>query len=212
MQSLDNFELFNIEFDPVLTNNYIKIISNIYKINTTRTVEIFKKTPNIESLINDAKNGDKHKLYEVKKKFNTIYGDILNDTRQQVTNFFKVTHHPIFELPIKILLRIYPNYLDNTNPTKIKYLKLTNCVTVIINKLEMNENVPEICDPSNPEYCLLPKDVEYDFEKYINEKNVVNKNTIMNNSNNNEMSKDKKIILDKLEKKFNNDSNENDEE
>lgn len=169
IQGLDNLELFDIRFDKVITTSYIKIISNIYHINLTKSVaQYFKKEEELKDTLVKAREKNREALYALKNQFNNIYKENLDKTREEVSKFYNLENHKILEIPIKILLRIYPMYLPSTHSVRQKYSILTETVNKLIEKIEVFEKFPELTDPSHPNYSLVPSNIEYDFEAIIN--------------------------------------------
>lgn len=172
VQSLDSKELFMIEFDKAISENYIKIITNIYHLNLTRTYSKYAENPNVEPNIIKAKNGNEQARYTLTQIFNEIYKNELDKTRDEIIQFFGLKKHSLFEIPIKILLRIYPLYLDSNGEVRKKYKQVTDNVNNIINRLELKEEMNEFIDQSDPNYSNKPEDKEFDFSSCLKEENI----------------------------------------
>lgn len=169
MQGLDNFELFDIRFDKAITGSYIKIISNIYHINLTKSIaQYFKKEQELKDTLTKAKDKNRDAIFALRNQFNNIYKANLDKTREEVSKHYNLENHKILEIPIKILLRIYPMYLPKSHSVRQKYSILTETVNKLIERIELFENFPELTDSKHSNYCLVPLNVEYDFEAIIN--------------------------------------------
>ena len=162
-QGLDNKELFNLRFSQNIIDNYIKAISNIYFVNLRKTSQKFKKDIIDDTNKNyDISNPQTKSL--LKKLFNDTYKQFLKETRNQVAEFFGFKKHEVFDVPIKTILRIYPFYLEKTDPIRMQYSKLTETVNKLIDKLEQMNVASIFVDPKHPEYSETPQDKIYDFE------------------------------------------------
>ena len=166
IQGLNNKTIYPLKFSPKITENYIKIISNIYYVNITKTACKFK-----EDVIDTNKFSDSTVDLEgvLERIFNDIYKAFLKETRKKVAEFFGITHHEVFDVPIKTLFRIYPYYLDQDDVTRQKYYKLTEVVNKLIKYLEQRLIIPRFVDPKNSQYCIEPKDEIYDFEEIVSQ-------------------------------------------
>jgi len=165
IQGLDNKDFFPVNFHENLTKNYIKIISNIYHVNITKSAMKYKT-----DVIDAKKYENITNAEEIQEKvFNEIYKGFLKETRQEVADFFDVKPHDIHDIPIKVLFRIYPYYLKSNSETKREYAKLTAAVNKIIKLLENRKLVPRFIDSSNEFFSLKPKDIAYDYEKILSE-------------------------------------------
>lgn len=189
IQGLNNKTIYPIKFSPKLTENYIKIISNIYYINITRTACKFK-----EDVIDTNKFSDSTVDLDgvLERIFNDMYKSFLKETRNKVAEFFGVTHHEVFDIPIKTLFRVFPYYLDQEDINRKKYYKLTEVVNKLIKYLEQRLVIPRFIDPKNPEYSIEPKDEVYDFEAIVNQ--IENQESTINREN--------KELLKKFNEKY----------
>lgn len=171
-QGLDNFELFDIQFDKVVFSSYIKIISNIYHINLTKSIsQYFKMEDELKETLIKAKNLNRDAIFALRNQFNNIYKANLDKTREEVSKFYNLVNHKIFEIPVKILLRIYPMYLPKSHSVRQKYSILTDNVNKLIERIELFEKFPELSDPTNPNYSLVPVNIEHDFQAIISTDN-----------------------------------------
>lgn len=162
IQGLDNKRPFEVKFPENLVNNYIKIISNIYHVNLTKTCKKFKA----EVIDKNEKVTMSPEMYSrlMEKIFNDFYKENLKSTRSEVAEFFKITAHEVFDLPIKTMFRIYPYFLDTSDKVREDYNKLTSVVNNIIIRLENKEIVDEFLNSENKNYSETPKDCIWDFD------------------------------------------------
>ena len=127
IQGMNNNQIFPIKYNKKISENYLKIISNIYFLNLSKVQKSFKN----EYL-------DTGKLIQNPREIiDKLYKATLNESRNQVIEFFKLQKHEVFEISIKTLLRIYPYYLEKTKSIRIEYEKITEHINMIITK--MNE-------------------------------------------------------------------------
>eukprot|EP00340_Litonotus_pictus_P000437 CAMPEP_0170515678 /NCGR_PEP_ID=MMETSP0209-20121228/2082_1 /TAXON_ID=665100 ORGANISM="Litonotus pictus, Strain P1" /NCGR_SAMPLE_ID=MMETSP0209 /ASSEMBLY_ACC=CAM_ASM_000301 /LENGTH=438 /DNA_ID=CAMNT_0010800271 /DNA_START=6 /DNA_END=1322 /DNA_ORIENTATION=+ len=201
MQGLDKKELYPLHFSPALTNNYIKIISNIYYINITKSAQKFKQEIMDANKFSDS---DPKQMPVLEKIFNDMYKAFLKDTRQEVADFYGVKGHDVFELPVKVLLRIYPFYLEQNEEARKKYHALTENVNKLIGHLEKKVVVPQFTDPKHPDFSLKPLDKEFDFQGIIEkiEGKSVSQSQSQSNMDNQE-NQENQELLNKFNKKFN---------
>lgn len=196
IQGLNNKTLYPIKFSPKISENYIKIISNIYYINITKTAGKFK-----EDIIDTNKFMDSTIDLDgvLERVFNDIYKAFLKETRIKVAEFFGVTNHEVFDIPIKTLFRIYPYYLSQDDITRKKYYELTDVVNKLIKFLEQRIVISRFCNPKDPDFCSEPKDIVYDFKQIVDQ--IENHGSTINKEN--------RELLKKFDEKF---KNANDEE
>lgn len=194
IQGLDKFEIFPLKFSKTLEDNYIKIISNIYYINITKTASKFK-----EEIIDGNKKDSEYPNSRLEKIFNDMYSSSLKETRNDVANFFGVSAHEIYSIPIKTLFRIYPIYLSEDHQSKKDYSALTKTVNKLLKFLEKKVVLKRFTDPNDEEYCITPKDKIYDFEGIL--KSL-------------ELNKDSQVqeILNLYGKQYKNEGNQEEEE
>lgn len=207
VQSLDTKSLFDLRFDPKLEDNYLKIISNIYHLNLTRTVSRYGQIASVDELIKRVEAGDKSADRIIKRQFNDIYKSLLDETREEVANFFNLSKHPIYEIPLKILLRIYPLYLSKDSTVRKEYSKLSEIVNNLIEKLERKAYVAEFQETTNSNYANTPIDKVFDFQAALN-----SASDDVEISNNVSASKEEEIknLMNKFNAKFNENKTEAD--
>lgn len=204
MQSLDNKQLFSIDFSDNLSSNYLKIVSNIYHLNITRTLRRYIKNEKIDDLIEKAKHGNQSARSSLTMIFNEIYKEELDKTREDVTLFFNVKKHSLFEIPVKTLLRIYPYYFSKESEMRKKYMNLTSTVNSLILKLEMKEGIEEFIDEKHQKYVDHPVDDMFRFGFEGKEE----KEEKEENDEKDIMEKKKKDVVNKYLEKYGNKENE----
>ena len=94
-----------------------------------------------------------------------MYKSSLKETRNEVAQFFKVTPHEIYSIPIKVLFRIYPYYLDEKDEVRIKYKAMNDEVNKVTAYIEKRKVIDRFTNQSNPDYSLKPVDYQHDFKK-----------------------------------------------
>jgi hypothetical protein len=134
-----------INIPSELSENYVKIISNIFAIN------LHKVALEVKQDIFD--KGEKLSNETLKQIISVYYEKHLKTTRKQVLLFFNVKSE---ELKGRILLRAYTNMLPASDSNKLAYLNLItakenihlNLAKGIINQRLLNSQVPrnEIID------------------------------------------------------------------
>ncbi len=160
MQGLDTKEIFEFGFSDQIKNNYLKIISNIFYINITKAATKFK----LEIIDQNKFEGENNEQIN-EKIFNDMYKSSLKETRNEVAQFFKVTPHEIYSIPIKVLFRIYPYYLDEKDEVRIKYKAMNDEVNKVTAYIEKRKVIDRFTNQSNPDYSLKPVDYQHDFKK-----------------------------------------------
>jgi hypothetical protein len=160
MQGLDTKENFEFGFSDQIKNNYLKIISNIFYINITKAATKFK----LEIIDQNKFEGENNEQIN-EKIFNDMYKSSLKETRNEVAEFFKVTPHEIYSIPIKVLFRVYPYYLDEKDEVRIKYKAMNDEVNKVTSYIEKRKVIDRFTNPSNPDYSLKPVDYQHDFKK-----------------------------------------------
>ncbi len=160
MQGLDTKEIFEFGFSDQIKNNYLKIISNIFYINITKAATKFK----LEIIDQNKFEGENNEQIN-EKIFNDMYKSSLKETRNEVAQFFKITPHEIYSIPIKVLFRIYPYYLDEKDEVRIKYKAMNDEVNKVTAYIEKRKVIDRFTNQSNPDYSLKPVDYQHDFKK-----------------------------------------------
>ncbi len=160
MQGLDTKEIYEFGFSDQIKNNYLKIISNIFYINITKAATKFK----LEIIDQNKFEGENNEQIN-EKIFNDMYKSSLKETRNEVAQFFKVTPHEIYSIPIKVLFRIYPYYLDEKDEVRIKYKAMNDEVNKVTAYIEKRKVIDRFTNQSNPDYSLKPVDYQHDFKK-----------------------------------------------
>lgn len=210
MQSLDNKQLFSVDFSDSLSSNYLKIVSNIYHLNLTRTLRRYIKNDKVDDLIEKAKHGNPSARSSLTMIFNEIYKEELDKTREDVSLFFNVKKHSLFEIPVKTLLRIYPYYHSKESEMRKKYINLTGTVNGLIQKLEMKEGVEEFIDEKHEKYVDYPVDdmFSFGFEEKEKEEKEENEEKEKEKKKKDVMEKKKKDVVNKYLEKYGNKENE----
>jgi hypothetical protein len=131
------------EFPIQIAENFLKIVSNIYYLNTVKVWIIFKRDY-LNQEIQD------NKLIE------KIYQDNLKATRKLVYNYFGVKNQT--QIKAKYLVRMYPYSFEKNNPLKIKYFQITDLINKILINLQ-NKIIPEKFTSLSNEYVLEVQDV-----------------------------------------------------
>lgn len=160
MQGLETKELFEIGFVDEIKNNYLKIISNIFYINITKAATKFK----LEIIDHNKFTGENNEQIN-EKIFNDMYKSSLKETRNEVAQFFNITPHQIYSIPIKVMFRIYPYYLDESNEVRKQYKAMNDQVNQLTALVEKRKVIDRFTNPSNPDYSLKPVDYLHDFKK-----------------------------------------------
>lgn len=152
--ALDQDQLYPIHFPENLTNNYLKIISNIYYINMRKVYKQFKL-----EYVDKNHHFPDNKLAQ--KAINDLYKSFLKETRNEVIRHFRLIDSE--ELPVKYLLRIYPYYFSPYHPIRKTYKELDADVTGIIEKILRFEVIEELGSDSHPNAITSPVDVFFRF-------------------------------------------------
>ena len=145
----------DINFPEEMIANYLKIVSNIYHINTRlicKDLIILIKSPDYSY--------DKEKL---KEHINYLYSNYRKSTRNLVLDFFKVPDNYLTDR--RILLKIYYCFLENTDTVKIEYSRYKNLI------LQIEENFTNLLFPVDyieilDSYTI--SDEVINLEKYLN--------------------------------------------
>jgi hypothetical protein len=133
--NLNENKAININFGSVITDNYFKIISNIYYLNLRKAQKKFKSYYVDEG----------HNVRNNSTIFNNFYKEFLKETRNEVLEFFKYKEtHPV--LGAKELLRIYPHTLSHYHPLRLKYEQLGEEVNAVIRKIQIMGTVDQLMD------------------------------------------------------------------
>jgi len=117
-----------VKFDNNIQENFIKIVTNIFYINSYKTWI-------------DWKNSDKSDRSKKLQKVEEIYQKNLKSTRKIVYEYFKIPK--LSFINSKYLVRLYPHSLAKDHPIRVKYTKFSDIINIILENLS-NNIVPEI--------------------------------------------------------------------
>ena len=94
-----------------------------------------------------------------------MYKASLKETRNEVAQFFNVVPHQIYSIPIKVMFRIYPYYLDESDEVRKKYKAMNDQVNQLTALIEKRKVIDRFTNSSNPDYSVKPVDYLHDFKK-----------------------------------------------
>ena len=155
-QSFINDPVTKFEFPKNISNNYLKIISNLFYL-TLRKCSIQMKT-----LLLSGELKDIPKLSDYVKD---LYMKNLGEVRERVCLFFKVEDDSL--ISSRTLLRVYTHYLKKDDEVRIQYQKLNE----ILDEIEKNMCIgifPEEFFDNESKYKDEPKDELIDLKRLIN--------------------------------------------
>ncbi len=149
-KSCDEGELLEIAFDENLKNNYLKAVSNIYFLNL-RKIQI--KIQN-EIKTNNLTFKDDRAVF---MRVQSIYNEVLKETRVIVCNFFNIKE--TCDLSLKIMMRLYYYYLPKNDSRRFKMDLINFQINYILDRLSLGYKFNIFLDDNHPKAVTEPVDV-----------------------------------------------------